>query len=212
MLLLIDSHWFLLKPQIRYLPCQLYMAWPSISPSNNGLRTSYPRVWCKYCLFHWVLKAKASSSVQFPLPSSAQHSMPLPFYSIVTQLLSAIVLLHSAHFSNLSNWVSQGQDHKSLGLIWHTYGMFPWILILVWPYHTIREAVEIKSLKVILMKACLVKEGMKQTEVECMERQTGSWAQSLEEPRVVNSDHGLKSLCLWTMLLTLPAWVSKVPG
>lgn len=99
MLLLIDSHWFLLKPQIRYLPCQPYMAWPSISPSNNGLRTSYPRVWCKYCLFHWVLKAKASSSVQFPLPSSAQHSMPLPFYSIVTQLLSAIVLLHSAHFS-----------------------------------------------------------------------------------------------------------------
>lgn len=115
-------------------------------------------------------------------------------------------------FPNLSNWVSQGQDQKSLGLIWHTYGMFPWILILVWPYHTIREAVEIKSLKVILMKACLVKEGMKQTEVECMERQTGSWAQSLEEPRVVNSDHGLKSLCLWTMLLTLPAWVSKVPG
>lgn len=54
------------------------------------------------------------------------------------------------------------------------------ILRWLWPYHTIREIVELKSLKVARMKACLIKEGMKQTEVECMERQEGSLGQILE--------------------------------
>ena len=94
MLLLTDSCLFLLKLQIRYLLCQPYLAWPLVSPS--GLSTSYPRVYPKYCLFHWVFKAKASSSCQFPLPPSAQHSpslpMPLPFYS-------ALIICYCASFS-----------------------------------------------------------------------------------------------------------------